>query len=160
MLQRWWQGVKHPSLSSAASAPSPTTVGLSRLPALLLLWEDCGFMMQIKVDRKPLHQSPPDHLHHFFSSETWGLFGGKCIHFFCGCSLWKWQGTCFSVDTSCLNQYSSGLQESKRIECVFPPRPQHRWSITTAELLSLFSLEFLFSLPKMNDHVFGGWNRP
>ena len=49
-------------LSQCSQFPTctmPTAAGLSRLPALLFLCaqEDDGFMMQMKVDWKPLHRS-------------------------------------------------------------------------------------------------------
>lgn len=84
-LQRWRQCVSHPSLGSAAQPVLLTLIAASPA-APFSAWEDDGFMMQMKVDRKLLHQSP-DHLHHFFSSETWGFLDGKCVHFFYGCSV-------------------------------------------------------------------------
>lgn len=93
----------------------PITAGLSRLPALLFhcAQQDDGFVMQMKVDWKPLHWCcswPPAPF--FFSSETQGLLDGKFIHFYCICSWGLSQGTCFSAETSCMEQ--NGLRSQRQ----------------------------------------------
>lgn len=106
--------------TSPASAPSSLPCCSFVLRKMMLLW--CKW----RSTENHCTDLAPDHLHHFSSSETWDPSDGKCIQFNYGCSWWLWQGSCFSAEISCINQYSlRRLEDSKtkRIECLFPPRP-------------------------------------